>query len=229
MVAHTELRTSSPYTDLWAPPTYTDQWSSPTYTQQWWKNPVYTQLWSDPAYTVQWSESSNCALSGNLLNIVSYGRANIKLSGNQFSNSLDGNKGGNVIKGGRGNDKLSGGLGKDTLIGGAGKDIFVFDKKPGKKNVDTIKDFNVKADTIWLDNNDFWELGRKGSLKKPVKLKEAFFTVGSAAKDDNDHIIYDKETGILYYDADGTGAKQAVAFAKLKKGLNLKYDDFFVI
>ncbi|MGO4572868.1 M10 family metallopeptidase C-terminal domain-containing protein, partial [Microvirga sp. 2TAF3] len=80
---------------------------------------------------------------------------------------LKGTKGKDLLKGGSGSDKLYGGLGNDVLTGGAGKDIFVFDTKPNKKtNLDTITDFNVKDDTIWLDNAVFKKLG-KGSEAKP--------------------------------------------------------------
>ncbi|MGO4574063.1 M10 family metallopeptidase C-terminal domain-containing protein, partial [Microvirga sp. 2TAF3] len=81
--------------------------------------------------------------------------------------ALKGTAGKNVLKGGSGDDKLYGKLGNDVLTGGAGKDIFVFDTKPNKKtNLDTITDFNVKDDTIWLDNAVFKKLG-KGSEAKP--------------------------------------------------------------
>ena len=37
-------------------------------------------------------------------------------------------------------------------------------------------------------------------------LEKDFFVVGAKAKDKNDYVIYDKAKGILYYDADGSGA-----------------------
>jgi hypothetical protein len=40
---------------------------------------------------------------------------------------------------------------------------------------------------------------------------------------------YDKATGRLSYDPDGTGSASAVKFAQVKKGLALKSTDFFVI
>lgn len=43
-----------------------------------------------------------------------------------------------------------------------------------------------------------------------------------------DRIIYEKDTGELYYDADGTGNVRAVLFAKLETNLDLTHQDFLV-
>ena len=42
-------------------------------------------------------------------------------------------------------------------------------------------------------------------------------------------MLYDKKTGILSYDADGSGRGKAVEFAKLAKNLKMTEKDFFVI
>ncbi|MGO4574405.1 calcium-binding protein, partial [Microvirga sp. 2TAF3] len=95
----------------------------------------------------------------------------------------------------------------------------MFDTKPNKKtNLDTITDFNVKDDTIWLDNAVFKKLG-KGSEAKPGQLAKGFFTIGDKAKDKDDYLIYNKKTGVLSYDADGSGKGTAVEIAKLSKNL----------
>ncbi|WP_201863600.1 calcium-binding protein [Microvirga soli] len=135
------------------------------------------------------------------------------------------------LTGGTGQDVLFGGLGKDTLTGNAGSDIFVFDAKPNTKtNRDKITDFNVKDDTIWLDNKVFTKLGKAGSESNPAQLKKDFFVKGSKAKDKNDYVIYDSKKGVLSYDADGSGTKYAaVEIATLSKKLGLTYKDFFVI
>jgi Ca2+-binding RTX toxin-like protein len=137
----------------------------------------------------------------------------------------------NVIVGNDGNNVIKGGAGKDTLSGGGGSDTFVFNTKPSKKsNFDKIADFNVKDDSIWLENKVLIKLGKKGSEASPAKLNKAFFTIGTKAKDKNDYLIYNKKTGVLSYDADGSGAKsKAVDIASLKKGLKMTAADFFVI
>jgi Tol biopolymer transport system component len=150
------------------------------------------------------------------------------INGDSGANILIGGKGNDVLKGGAGNDKLYGGLGKDVLSGGVGKDTFVFDTKANKKtNLDKITDYVVKDDTIWLDNKYFTKLG-KGTVSKPGKLNKKFFSLDKA-KDKDDTLIYVKKTGVLSYDADGSGAKAAVEIATLKKGLKMTAADFFII
>jgi len=162
------------------------------------------------------------------------GSSNDYLSGGLGHDRLDGGTGHDKLYGGSGNDHLVGGSGNDKLTGGSGSDAFVFNTKLGtartdrKVNFDKVADFNVKADSFWLDNAVFKKLGDRGSEDHPAKLKKAFFTIGDHAEDKNDYLIYNRKTGVLSYDADGSGAKAAVEFAELKKGLKLSYHDFFV-
>jgi Ca2+-binding RTX toxin-like protein len=152
------------------------------------------------------------------------------LGGGAGNDKLWGGAGNDTLSGGAGNDKLWGGAGKDLLTAGAGKDIFVFDIKLNKKtNLDKIADFNVKDDTIWLDNAIFKKLGAKGSEVKPERLNKKFFTIGNKAKDKDDFVLYDNKKGILLYDADGSGKAKAVEIATVKKGLKMTFADFFVI
>ncbi|NBJ12378.1 calcium-binding protein [Microvirga arsenatis] len=156
------------------------------------------------------------------------------LTGNSHSNVIKGGQYRDAFNGADGDDILWGGNGNDVLTGGSGRDIFVFNTVLGSarnnksKNLDTIGDFKVADDTVWLDNAVFKKLG-KGSESGPGKLKKAFFTIGEEAKDRNDYLIYNKKNGKLYYDADGSGAKAAIEFAKLKKGLGMTEKDFFII
>lgn len=137
--------------------------------------------------------------------------------------TLTGNTLDNVITGSAGADKVNGGGGKDLLSGGRGKDAFVFDRKVGKSNVDRVADFNVKDDTVRLDNAVFKKLGKAGKLKKD------FFKVGTKATDADDHIIYNSKKGTLSYDADGNGKGAAVHFATLSKNLKLTQADVIII
>ena len=94
-----------------------------------------------------------------------------------WAKSTAGSVDNDIFKGGAGTDKLGGGLGddilwgrigKDVLTGNAGRDIFVFDTKLNKRtNLDKIADFNVKDDSIWLDNAIFKKLGKKGTERRP--------------------------------------------------------------
>ncbi|RDI60194.1 calcium-binding protein [Microvirga subterranea] len=155
--------------------------------------------------------------------------ASEQIDGRSSNDRLYGLNGNDRLNGNDGNDWLIGGLGKDVLTGGGGADVFVFDKKPNKKtNYDTVRDFNVRDDSVYLDNAIFKKLG-KGSEANPGKLNKAFFKISDKAQDFNDYLIYNKKTGILYYDSDGSGGAQQVEIAKLSKNLKLTYKDFFVI
>ena len=61
------------------------------------------------------------------------------------------------------------------------------------------------------------------------KLKSDAFHLGKKAADAEDRVIYDKGTGSLYYDADGTGKTAAIKIAILQNHATLKLTDFLVI
>jgi serralysin len=108
-------------------------------------------------------------------------------------------------------------------------DAFVFDGKASRKsNLDTVRDFNVRDDSVWLENAVFKGIG-SGTATKPGKMKAGAFWTGDKAHDRDDRILYNSKTGLLSYDADGTGRAAAVEIAKLAKGLKLTVADFFVI
>jgi Ca2+-binding RTX toxin-like protein len=157
------------------------------------------------------------------------GTGNFSGQGNSLNNTIISDAGKDKLSGMGGRDILDAGLGNDTLTGGTGKDIFVFNSKLGtaaadrKVNFDTIRDFKVADDTIWLDRAVFKKLGKDGILNK------SYFTIGTQAKDKNDYVVYDSKKGVLYYDADGSGKGLAVEFAQLSKGLKMTYKDFDVL
>lgn len=147
------------------------------------------------------------------------------LYGGMHADTLQGGDGNDRLYGDVSNDSLDGGVGKDSLSGGWGRDIFTFrDTLNSKTNIDSITDFNVKDDTIRLENSVFKKLGKAG------KLKPDLFTIGSKAQDGSDYLIYNKKNGHLSYDADGSGSKyKAVLFLKLKAGLAITEKDFYII
>jgi Ca2+-binding RTX toxin-like protein len=90
-------------------------------------------------------------------------------------------------------------------------------------NVDTITDFTPVDDTIVLDRSFFAGAGPAGYLTA------ARFFVGAGAHDATDRVIYDRSTGNLYYDADGTGAAAKKLVAHLPDHLSLTHIDFVVV
>jgi hypothetical protein len=142
-------------------------------------------------------------------------------SGLAGDDDITGNKGKNRIDGGEGRDVIDGKSAKDRLTGGLDQDSFVFSTKLSTKNIDTIVDFETGQDKIFLQLSVFKSLDAG-------PLDEDAFTVSNAgrARDKQDHIIYDRNSGKLLYDADGKGGKDAIVFAKIGKGLDLTYLDF---
>jgi Ca2+-binding RTX toxin-like protein len=139
----------------------------------------------------------------------------INLTGNELRQLVRGNDGANVIDGAGGFDFLAG-------MGGA--DTFRFSTALGVGNVDRIVDFDVTDDTIQLDSSIFTALGA-GALTA-AEFKDNFL----APRDADDRIIYNSNTGSLFYDADGTGTDfAAIKFAVLTPGLSLSAADFVVI
>ena len=145
------------------------------------------------------------------------------LEGGKGADMLIGGKGADKLFGGGGDDVLFGGAGNDVLTGGSGSDVFVFDAAlNATSNVDTITDFNVAADTIWLAASVFTGLATG-------QLSASAFHTGSAAADAQDRIIYNKATGALYFDSNGSAAGGQVQIATLSTGLNLTNEDFVVV
>ena len=138
----------------------------------------------------------------------------INLTGNAFAQRIVGNAGNNV---------LNGGLGNDTLIGSAGNDTFVFNTSLGAKNIDRINDFNVADDTIRLDDLVF-----AGLATKTLAASAFAANLTGTATDALDRIIYETDTGRLYFDADGNGGGARVLFATMASNLALTHADFFV-
>ena len=142
----------------------------------------------------------------------------VGLGGNDVLVGLGGN---DKLEGGSGNDKLYGKEGADLLTGGTGRDIFVFDTAISS-GVDTITDFLAVDDSIQLENAFFTGLST-GSLSSSA------FYIGAAAHDSSDRVIYDKASGALFFDADGTGSVAALQFAQLTAGTAVTRADFSII
>ncbi|MGO8506040.1 choice-of-anchor Q domain-containing protein [Rhizobium leguminosarum] len=145
------------------------------------------------------------------------------LTGNSGSNVLDGGAGADKLNGGLGNDKLFGKAGADILTGGGGGDTFVFNVKPDNISVDHIRDFSSAAgDKLMLDHSIFTTL----SLSK---FSDENFVLGTKALEADDKLIYDKASGYLSYDADGSAAGAAVHVADLDNSAALHFKDLLLV
>jgi Ca2+-binding RTX toxin-like protein len=143
------------------------------------------------------------------------------------NDTLSGGAGNDVLYGNGGNDALYGGVGNDTLVGGAGYDYFVFNTTLSvSTNVDRITDFSVPYDTIRLDNAVMAGLGAALGTLAPGKF---WSNATGLAHDADDRIIYERDSGKLFYDANGKATGGAIHFATLAANLSLTYADFQVI
>jgi Ca2+-binding RTX toxin-like protein len=157
--------------------------------------------------------------TGNVLNNV--------ITGNGAANALNGGAGNDTLNGGAGHDTLNGGLGNDILTGGVGNDLFVFNIALNPTaNIDRITDFNVPADTIRLDNAVMPGLGTALGTLAAGKFWKG---TSGLAHDADDRIIYETDTGKLYYDANGKAAGGGILFATLAPYLALTSADFQVV
>ena len=175
------------------------------------------------------------ALGGNDIVTGSSGRDSIfgdsgrdTLNGVGGNDTLTGGSASDTLIGGAGGDWLVGGSGLDTLTGGSGADKFIFNSAPLDANRDMITDYNVAADTIWLENAVFIGLAA-GAL-----AADAFYGAGglgdTVAQSLDHRIIYDTDSGKLFFDRDGTGlVYAAVHFATLTAHPGLTAADFVVI
>ncbi|MDQ6433936.1 calcium-binding protein [Mesorhizobium sp. LHD-90] len=144
----------------------------------------------------------------------SAGTSAIDLTGNEFGQRIIGNSGDNRLEG-------RGGL--DVLSGLGGKDTFVFATALGAGNIDIVTDFNVADDRFLLSDAVFTELAT-GTLSAAAFRANTTGLAGDA----NDRIIYEKDTGRLFYDPDGTGGAAGIHFATITAGLALTNADFSV-
>lgn len=155
------------------------------------------------------------------------------LVGGQGNDLLQGRNGNDMLFGGAGNDTLAGdeladtlngGSGADRLTGGTGADVFLFDAALVAGGADTITDFTTGLDRVGLSGGPSGIVSRVGSV---LAANELCF--GPVARDSNDFLVYNRATGQLFYDSDGSGNRSAVLIASLGAGTELAFGDLFLI
>ena len=149
--------------------------------------------------------------NSTLVSQVSYGT--LPLSWNiadEIGPTQLGDAGNNVLTGTLGANLLRGLGGADTLSGNGGGDRFLFDTPLDASNVDSVVDFKSGQDKLVLSDVIFANLAAG-----PLSAAQLVVGPGAQAQDANDRILYNTATGQLSYDADGSGAGAAIAFATL--------------
>lgn len=159
----------------------------------------------------------------NIEQIMLENGRSLKATGNDAGNAILGNAGRNPLDGKGGADLLFGGAGNDKLTGGDGADLFLFD---GSKGYDLVTDFTSGTDALGLDGERFAVLDGDGD----GRVDAAFFVSGAGAKpqEADDYLIYDSRSGILWFDADGSGGGKASKLAVLSGTPELSAGDIQV-
>ncbi|PYF12703.1 hemolysin type calcium-binding protein [Rhodobacter viridis] len=156
-------------------------------------------------------------LGGN--DTLNGGLDNDKLFGGKGDDLIQGDLGRDSLQGEAGNDTLDGGKGIDVLKGGDGADVFLFHGI--SDGGDKISDFVSGIDHIALEaaNFGFARLVAGGNFL----VGESAVAVSAAPT-----LIYHSASGILSYDADGTGGMAETTLAKLVNAPALTVDDFLL-
>ncbi len=130
-----------------------------------------------------------------------------------IGNNLD-----NLVVGNGTDNSLNGRTGNDTLTGGGGADSFIFSDTLGTQHADTITDFTSGEDRIVI----------KGGLVNlgPGVVSAEAFHLGADASTADHRFLYDGET--LRYDADGSGAGNAVDVAYFNAAALILSDDLLI-
>jgi Ca2+-binding RTX toxin-like protein len=173
-------------------------------------------------------------LGANLENLTLTGAGASAGTGNGLANAMTGNgaanrltayAGNDVLDGGAGADTLDGGPGADTMTGGSEADSFLYATALTRLDgVDRIRDFTPGVDHIVFENAFFTGLPTTGTLA------DALFGLGATASLPGQRILYESATGLLRYDADGSGGANApVTLAQLETNLAMTASDFIVI
>ncbi|CAO4196399.1 hypothetical protein LFADAHJC_LOCUS4774 [Methylorubrum extorquens] len=182
--------------------------------------------------------SGDYALTANVETLFLTGSA-YRGTGNNANNGLIGNDLDNLLEagagtfeslvGGGGNDLLIGGAGHDQLLGGTGADTFRFQNtttdvfNSASNDGDFIFDFTAnQGDKIQLNASAF---GLSFGVVDGVNF---FSGTSPAAAQATPTLLYNKQSGVLFYDADGSGAGGLTILAGLGGFPDLKASDFIL-
>ena len=157
---------------------------------------------------------------------------NDRLLGMAGNDVLNGDGGNDSLDGGAGNDQLTGGNGDDRLTGGLGTDTFVLRavgtvRNPQVAGTDTITDFVRGTDKLQLSRGTYAGFGTASTVKATQILLgnfaggTGFMTLETA----DTRLIYDRDSGTLWHDVNGSrpGGYAAIATLKNAGGLSLSW------
>ncbi|QKD82368.1 calcium-binding protein [Thermoleptolyngbya sichuanensis A183] len=153
---------------------------------------------------------------GNGADNLLWGGGGDTLRGEGGNDTLKGEAGNDVLVGDGGNDLLVGGVGRDTLTGGTGRDSFDL-STTRSGGLDTLIDFRPGEDVLLVPAAEFGLADLAGTL--PTTLPTTLLRQGTRAVREGDRFIYDRSTGNLFFDPDGSGSAPQVQIAQLPAGV----------
>ena len=186
-------------------------------------NATTKSAWTAPTSSIN-NGTVNLNTKGLAVNLSAITKGlGYKLTNTGAGTTLIGSANNDTLIGGTGNDTLTGGNGNDLLTGGKGSDTFVLNVTPSASNLDTFTDFLPGTDKIQLSKTIFTKIGESLMVNQ---FKSGVHLTTAASVDER--IIYDTNTGALYYDADGQGGLNAIEIAIIgnKSHPILTYNDF---
>lgn len=139
-----------------------------------------------------------------------------------------------IFRPGFGNDTIRGD--NTPLVTYTNVDYIYFDTPlDSVNNVDSILDVKTGGDLsrwlediLYLDHRIFTNIlvtpPSGAAYLQSARLKR--IGVGGGVVDADDRILFDQETGFIYYDVDGSGAAAAVLFAKVTPGISISASNF---
>ncbi len=163
-------------------------------------------------------------LTGDTLGNEFYGGSGSdRLVGGMGSDFLFGDAGSDTVFGEGGLDFVSGGRNADTLSGGLDSDIYYYDSKTHGR--DRILDFVSGEDQFHFRAGGFnveggYLLQGKSTF---ISNKNPMVRVDAAT------VLYDSDTGRLFFDSDGTGIAAAVLIATITGAPSIGSDDIVFI
>lgn len=144
---------------------------------------------------------------------------NDTILGSNSADRVDGLAGDDTIDGRGGSDRIIGNAGFDTLAGGTGEDRFIF-RGQTLATHDTITDFETGIDDIVM------RAGASRHLNAGTLADNRFSDDGVVTS--ATRIIFDRESGDVYFDRDGSGSTEAKLLFHLDNGADLQASDFLV-
>lgn len=158
-----------------------------------------------------------------------------RVVGTNFDDTFSGTRGGLDMRGGfgadtitglNGDDTIEGGVGADRIKLGGGADTLVFFSLGDRTTSDVILDFKKGEDIIQLDA--FSRIIPAGVMGEEYLIRGEFDGLPTATAA-HATWFYEKSSGELYLDWDGTGSTyQTILMATFQNKPNLTADDFFV-